>query len=312
MMVVDLKEEILRLKKEREALILAHNYQIEEIQEVADFVGDSLELAIKAGEAEEKVIVFCGVKFMAELVKIISPDKVVLHPRPDSRCPLAEFATPEKVLEFKRRHGNPPVVAYVNTYADVKAVSDVICTSANAPQIVRGLDSSKVIFLPDENLGSWVQEQVRDKEIIIYRGFCYVHSMIKPEEVKKLKEKYPDAFVIAHPEAKPEVRALAHHVASTGGMVRFVREHPEIKRFIIVTEREMTVRLRRDFPDREFIPVPGAVCSNMKKITLKDLYLSLRDGVFEVQLPEDTIQKARGSIRRMFEIMNHPLAQKLR
>ncbi|MCS7180715.1 MAG: quinolinate synthase NadA, partial [bacterium] len=218
-------EEILKLKKEKSAIILAHNYQIPEIQDIADFVGDSLELARKASEIKDaKIIVFCGVKFMAETAKILSPEKKVLLPDLDAGCPLADMANYEEVLKIKEKYPDAWVVSYVNTNADVKSITDVCCTSANADKVVKNIPAKKIIFLPDKNLCWYVKQKVPEKDIICWEGYCFVHRLFTIEDVKKVKEIYPDAELIVHPECDPEVQMMADGIYSTSGMLKRVKE----------------------------------------------------------------------------------------
>jgi len=218
-----LVEKILRLKEEKDAVILAHNYQRGEIQKMADFVGDSLGLSREAEKLSCKVIIFCGVRFMAETAKILSPDKVVLLPRKEAGCPMADMITKDELRRIKLKYPEAKVVSYVNTTAEVKAESNVCCTSSNALKVVQNIDAKKIIFIPDRNLASYVSE-FTDKEIIPYNGYCYIHNRIREEEIKKAKEIHPDAVVLVHPECRPEVIKLADEVASTGGMIKFAKE----------------------------------------------------------------------------------------
>jgi len=219
----ELTEEIECVKREKQAVILSHNYQIPEVQDIADYLGDSLELSRIAAGTDAEVIVFCGVHFMAETAKLLSPEKTVLLPDKDAGCPMADMVDPEGLLEFKKQHPGVPVVAYVNTSAATKAESDICCTSANAAQIVESLDAEEVIFVPDRHLGSWVQEHT-DKKITLWDGYCATHVRISAQAIKDAKEKYPEAMVMVHPEVPAEVRRYADAVVSTGGMVHYARE----------------------------------------------------------------------------------------
>ncbi len=297
-----LKREILRLKAEREAIILAHNYMRPEVQEIADYIGDSLGLAIEAKNAPQPVIVFCGVSFMAETAKLLSPDKTVLHPVPHARCPMADMITVEDVLSERATYPDAAVLSYVNTNADVKAVSDVICTSRNAVRITGALDEDEIIFLPDENLALYVASKLPGKRIIPGKGFCYVHSEMEAQDVINSKRAHPDAVVIVHPECPPEVCSLADHVASTGEMVDLAREL-DAHEFIIGTELGMVERLARMFPDKRFYTLgPARICHNMKKITLEEVYNSLLHMRYEVQVDAEVAEKARMAVERMFEL----------
>ncbi len=297
-----LKREVLRLKAERETIILAHNYMRPEVQEIADYIGDSLGLAIEAKNAPQPVIVFCGVSFMAETAKLLSPDKTVLHPVPHARCPMADMITVEDVLSERATYPDAAVLSYVNTNADVKAVSDVICTSRNAVRITGALDEDEIIFLPDENLALYVASKLPGKRIIPGKGFCYVHSEMEAQDVINSKKAHPDAVVIVHPECPPEVCSLADHVASTGEMVDLAREL-DAHEFIIGTELGMVERLARMFPDKRFYTLgPARICHNMKKITLEEVYNSLLHMRYEVQVDAEVAEKARMAVERMFEL----------
>ncbi|MCX7917443.1 MAG: quinolinate synthase NadA [bacterium] len=297
-------EEILKLKKEKSAIILAHNYQIPEIQDIADFVGDSLELARKASEIKDaKIIVFCGVKFMAETAKILSPEKKVLLPDLDAGCPLADMANYEEVLKIKEKYPDAWVVSYVNTNADVKSITDVCCTSANADKVVKNIPAKKIIFLPDKNLCWYVKQKVPEKDIICWEGYCFVHRLFTIEDVKKVKEIYPDAELIVHPECDPEVQMMADGIYSTSGMLKRAKESKS-KRFIIGTEEGLLHRLKKENPDKEFYSLGSAkICPNMKKITIEKLYFSLKEEKYEIILPDDIIRKAKISLERMLEFI---------
>ncbi|HAH87629.1 MAG TPA: quinolinate synthase [Armatimonadetes bacterium] len=296
-----LVETIRKRAKEKNAIILAHNYQIDEIQDVADFVGDSLELSRKAAETPAEVIVFCGVYFMAETAKILSPQKTVLIPDPKAGCPMADMITVDELRAFKAKYPGRPVVAYVNTSAAVKAEVDICCTSANAVHIVESVDSDEILFVPDKCLASYVAKKT-SKKIIPYPGFCPTHHRIQPEQILKLKEQHPDAVVVAHPECTCEVVELADYVSSTSGMLRIVKENPACK-FIVVTEMGILHRMKQENPGKQFYaPSEHAVCPNMKKITLEKLAWSLEDMEHKVLLPADIIEKARASIERMIAV----------
>lgn len=291
--------EIQHLKREKNALILAHNYQMPEIQDLADIVGDSLELAVKAAGAEEPVLIVCGVQFMAETAKLLSPEKRVLIPVRDAGCPLADHLTPEMVLEARKKHPGAAVVVYVNSTAAVKAVADITCTSANAVAVVRSLSEETILFGPDANLASYVQRQVPDKLIIPLppEGHCYVHTAFTVKEIAEAKMN--GYRVVCHPECPPPVQTGSDLIASTGGMVRHAGESRE---WFVCTEREMGYRLKKLYPDRIFHTNPDAICKDMKKITLKDLLRSLREGVYEVHIPVDIAIPARRAVERMIAI----------
>jgi len=296
-------EEILKLKKEKDAIILAHNYQIPEIQDIADFVGDSLELARKASQIEAKIIVFCGVKFMAETAKILSPDKKVLLPDLDAGCPLTDMAKYEDVLKIKEKYPDAWVVSYVNTNAIVKAITDVCCTSANADKVVRNVPAKKIIFLPDKNLCWYVKQKVPDKEIICWDGYCFVHRLFKAEDVIKAREKYPDSEIIVHPGCDPEVQKLADGIYSTSGMLKRAKES-KAKIMIIGTEEGLLHRLKKENPEKEFYSLGSSkICPNMKKITIEKLYKSLKEEIYEINLKQIIIEKGKKSLERMLEYL---------
>lgn len=298
----ELAAEARRLKAERRALILAHFYQRPEIQDLADFVGDSLGLSQQAAGADNDLIVFCGVHFMAESAAILSPQKTVILPEPKAGCPMADMVTPEALREMKARHPGVPVVAYVNTSAAVKAESDICCTSRNAVRVVETLASDTVIFIPDKNLAHYVQTQTR-KKIIAWPGFCPTHNRIKAEDVRQMKESHPGAPVVVHPEADPAVIELADKVFSTEGMRRFVRESPATE-FIIGTEMGILHALQKDRPDASFYFPSGdeQICPNMKSTTLRKLVLALERGEPRITVPEDVRLRAKRALDRMLAV----------
>ena len=305
---LDLRTEILRLKKERNALILAHNYQDKAIQEIADFVGDSLGLAYKAKETAADVIVFCGVHFMAETAKIVNPGRIVVLPDKDAGCSL-EQSCPAPALEaYLKKHAdkNYYVIAYINCSGGVKALSDCICTSGNAVKIVNATPPDRnILFVPDANLGSWVIEQT-GRPMELWQGACYVHVEFTRDSILRIREQFPDAPVVAHPECPFAVRLLADEVCSTEKMVHYCRDHPA-KQFIIATESGMLHRLRRECPGKEFIPGPTehcacADCRYMKLNTMEKLYRCLRDLEPRVEMEESIRQRAERPILRMLEI----------
>ncbi|TFG92686.1 MAG: quinolinate synthase NadA, partial [Candidatus Atribacteria bacterium] len=266
---MNIVEEINKLKKEKNAIILVHNYQRAEIQDIADYLGDSLELAKQASETKARIIVFCGVRFMAETAKILSPEKTVIIPRKDAGCPMADMITAEDLRRLKKNYPDAKVVSYVNTNADVKAESDICCTSANAVKVVKNISAKRIIFTPDRNLAAYCQRYV-DKEIIPWNGYCYVHEKIREEEVSLAKEKFPDALLLVHPECNPSVIDLADEVLSTSGMVSFAKKSDK-KRFLIGTEEGLIYRLKKENPEKEFYAAGTAkMCRNMKLTTLND------------------------------------------
>ena len=303
-----LADEIKRLKKERNAVILAHNYQIAEIQELADHVGDSLGLAYRAAETEADVIAFCGVHFMGETAKIVNPGKIVVIPDLHAGCSLSDSCPPEKLAAYLQEHAdkNYYVVAYINCSAGVKALSDVICTSGNAVKIVESVPADRnVLFVPDENLGAWVTEQT-GRPMTLWKGNCYVHVEFTRQSIEKIRAEYPDAPVVAHPECTHAVRILADEVCSTEKMVSYCKNSPA-KAFIIVTESGMLHRLKREIPGKTFIPGPTehcacADCRYMKMNTLDKLRDCLRDLSPQIIIPEDLRARAELPIRRMLEL----------
>jgi len=294
-----IQDHIQELKTEKNAVILAHNYQPPEIQDVADAIGDSLELAIRAKEATEDIIVFCGVEFMAETAKILNPDKKVLMPVREAGCPLADHLTPQMITEAKAAHPGAAVVVYVNSTAECKALADIACTSANAAKVVKSLPNREVIFGPDANLAYYVQKQVPDKQIIPLpeTGHCYVHNTFTVQDVMDGREK--GSMVICHPECPPEVQREADIVGSTGAMVR---EAGRSDCWTLLTEKDMAYRLRTLFPEKKFFVKDSAVCTDMKKITLHELEHALEAEVYEITLPEDVMKRARNAIERMIAI----------
>jgi len=293
-----LQERVLALKKEKNAIILGHNYQRKEVQEVSDFLGDSYGLSVQASKTDAKVIVFCGVDFMAESAKILNPEKTVLHPNPKAKCPMAAMVDVRSLRELKDEHPGAPVVSYVNTTADVKAESDICCTSANAVKIVQSLPDKKVIFIPDTNLGLYVQRFVKDKEIILWPGYCPTHVDIKLEVLMKLKKEHPNAEVLVHPECTPDVIDFADFAFSTEGIIKHIVSSPK-REFIIGTESNMLHRLRKEAPDKILYDVPGATCPNMREITLEDVRDSLVKMQHRIELPADIIRRARIPLERM-------------
>jgi len=290
--------EIRQLARERQALILVHNYQLPEIQDLADYLGDSLDLARRSAEATHPVILFCGVRFMAETAKILSPDKMVLLPRPDAGCPMADMADVEGLRNLKAEHPNAKVVAYVNTNADLKAEVDVCCTSANAVKVVEGVDAEEIIFVPDCNLASWVQRFTK-KKIIPWAGFCPIHRRFTVEEVKAVRERYPDALIMVHPECDPEVIDLIDEVTSTNGMVRLAQSSDR-KRFIVGTEEGLIYRLKKENPAKEFYSLgTPKVCENMKKIRLKHVLEALKKDQYQIQVDPSIAFRAQKALDEM-------------
>ena len=300
---MELVERIKKLKSERNAVILAHNYQLPEVQDVADFVGDSLGLSIQASRTSADLIVFCGVYFMAETAKIISPEKTVLIPDARAGCPMADMITADQLRYLKSRHKGAKVICYVNTTAAVKAECDLCCTSANAETIVRKTfrDDEEVIFVPDQYLAAFVAART-GRDFVIWKGFCPTHARILPEHVKEQKRLHPEAAVIVHPECRPAVIELADQALSTEGMCRFSRESAALQ-IIVGTEIGMLHRLRKENPGKTFYPATElAVCPNMKLTTLEKIVWAMEEMTHEVDVPEEIARKARVSIDRMLEV----------
>ena len=302
----ELQKKIVEIKKQKNALLLVHNYQVAEVQEVADFLGDSLELCRKAQTAEKAdMIVFCGVDFMAETAKVLNPDKKVVIPSAKAICPMAGMLSMDVLLEAKKKYPEAPVVLYVNTLAEAKAEATVTCTSANADKIVKKLGAKQVIFGPDKNLGYYVQKRVPDVELIFVPedGHCRVHRFFGDgETAMKLKAENPGSEVWAHPECEPKFQDRADYVLSTGGMVKRAKT-TSAKTIIVGTEEGLIARLQRENPDKTFLPAKEyAVCGAMKRITLENLYMSLVGEEPVVEVPEDIADRARVSIERMLEM----------
>jgi len=292
-------ESIKNLKKEKNAVILAHVYQRGEVQDIADYVGDSLDLSRKAVGTEADVIVFCGVQFMAETAAILNPYKTVLLPDKNAGCGLADMATDEQIIKLKKQNRGLAVVSYVNSSAEVKAVSDICCTSANAVNVVNSLSFNPVLFVPDRNLGSYVAEHTK-KDIHLWEGFCYVHENIKSDKLQSLKKKYPDAEIIVHPECTASVRHMADFTGSTSQMSKYVKQSQR-KEFIVGTEDNFVYRLKSDNPDKKFYPV-NTLCEGMNKITLEKVKLTLERMEYKVHVPEETREKAEIALDKMLMV----------
>lgn len=296
-----LKQQILEIKKEKKAIILAHHYQSMEVKEVADFVGDSLELSKIAANLECDRIVLCGVKFMAETAKILAPNKKVLLPNLGAGCPMADMVTSDDVLELKNKYPQAQVVTYVNSSADVKAVSDICCTSSNAAKIIRSMKSDEIIFVPDQNLAKYTQNLCPEKTIHIWRGFCPTHHIITREMAEKRRAEYPEAVLFSHPECKPEVLEVSDDIGSTAQIIE-MSKRTDAKQIIIGTEMGVVESLRVMLPEKEFIPLNDhMICPNMKKTTLEDVYRVLSEDSNEIILDETIAQKAKNAIFKMIE-----------
>lgn len=321
----DLQKQILELKEQKRAIILAHNYQRGEVQDIADFVGDSLELSRTAATIDCNIIVFCGVNFMAESASILSPDKTVLLPEIEAGCPMADMIRvdsprpvrtkfpgfenppafvypPEYTLrDIRRQYPGVPVVAYVNTTAAVKAESDICCTSANVVKVIESLPGDRVICIPDKNLSMWAARNT-DKQVIAWDGYCNVHERVTADDVKNARSEHPDALVLAHPECRPEVLDLADHVTSTSGMLRFAKSSAA-KEFVVGTEIGLMHRLRQENPDKSFFPLrKDMICPNMKKTTLKSIVRAFKENTYEIRVPEHIRIPAKRALDRMLAV----------
>ncbi|MCJ7457557.1 MAG: quinolinate synthase NadA [candidate division Zixibacteria bacterium] len=298
-----LVEDILKLKKERKAIILAHNYQSPEVQDIADFSGDSLGLSQEASKTEAEIIIFCGVHFMAETAAILCPDKTVLMPDLNAGCPMANMITLRQLRELKKKHLQATVVTYVNSKAEIKAESDYCCTSSNAIKVVQSIPADEeIIFIPDKYLGSYVASQTK-RELVLWQGYCPTHRRILPEDILKKKALYPKAEVLVHPECIPKVIAMADKVLSTTGICKYAKESNS-EEFIIGTEIGILHKLKKENPGKRFYPASElADCPNMKLNNLEKILWSLQDLVYKVEVPEDIARKSKRSIDRMLEIV---------
>ena len=293
-------DKIKQLKEKHDVIILVHNYQLPKVQDIADYLGDSLDLAKRASKTDAKNIIFCGVGFMAESAKILNPDKNVIIPDIDAKCPMAAMVKAKDLVKLKKEHPTAEVVAYVNTTADIKALSDICCTSSNGVKVVKSVSSDEIIFVPDQNLGAYVQRFV-NKKMILWPGFCATHHMIRKEDILKLKKDHPGAEVLVHPECRPEIIDIADHALSTNGMVNHAKSSDK-KEFIIGTEKELCYRLKNENPEKMFYPIKSAICPNMKKITLEKVLNSLETLEPKIDLPEDIIKRARQPLERMMKV----------
>ncbi len=297
----EIRNKIAKLKKEKNAVILAHNYQIGEVQDVADYIGDSLGLSQTAAQVDAKIIVFCGVHFMAETAKILSPEKTILIPDARAGCPMADMITASELREWKKNYPESKVVCYVNTTAEVKAECDICCTSSNAVKVVNSLNADVILFAPDKNLAAFVARHTK-KKIIPWDGYCYVHRYIKARDIREKRNLHPGAEVWVHPECLPEVIDLADKALSTGKMVQEARKTKK-KEIIIGTESGIIYRMKKENPTKNFYPARDvAFCFNMKKIDLGKVLRSLENMIYKVEVPLEISQKARGAIEKMVEI----------
>ncbi|HEX9306131.1 MAG TPA: quinolinate synthase NadA [Anaeromyxobacter sp.] len=305
--VAALEEEIRALAKEKDAVILAHNYQLPEVQRIADHVGDSLGLAVIGKQVPQSTIVFCGVHFMAESAKLLAPAKRVLLPNLSAGCSLADSITAESLEDWKERYPGHAVVTYVNSSAEVKALSDICCTSANAASVVRSLPQKKILFTPDKNLGKWVASKVPEKEVVIYDGCCPVHDVLRAANVNRVKSAKPEAVIIAHPECRADVVEIADEVCSTTAMLSAVERHPDAKTFIVATEHGIVYQLKKRYPGKEFIVADGCIgcrmhCPYMKMVDLVMVRDALVRGKHEIDVPPDVAEGARRALERMIAV----------
>ncbi|HET8539436.1 MAG TPA: quinolinate synthase NadA [Anaeromyxobacter sp.] len=305
--VAALEREIRALAKEKDAVILAHNYQLPEIQKIADHVGDSLGLAVIGKQVPQRTIVFCGVHFMAESAKILAPDKRVLLPNLSAGCSLADSITAESLEDWKARYPDHAVVTYVNSTAEVKALSDICCTSANAASVVRSLPQRKILFTPDRNLGAWVASKVPEKEVVVYDGCCPIHDVLRAANVNRVKSAKPEAVIIAHPECRADVLDVADEVCSTTAMLSAVEKHKDARTFIVATEHGIVYQMKKRFPDKEFVIADGCIgcrmhCPYMKMIDLVMLRDALARGKHEIHVPADVAEGARRALERMIAV----------
>jgi len=305
--VAELEAEIRAIAREKDAVILAHNYQLPEVQRIADHVGDSLQLAITGKQVPQSTILFCGVHFMAESAKVLAPGKRVLLPNLSAGCSLADSITAESLEDWKERYPGHAVVTYVNSSAEVKALSDVCCTSANAASVVRSLPEKKILFTPDRNLGNWVKGKVPEKEIVVYDGCCPVHDVLRSASVDRVKRARPAAVIIAHPECRADVIEMADEVCSTTAMLSAVERHPQAHTFIVATEHGIVHQMKQRWPDREFVVADGCLgcrmhCPYMKMIDLVIIRDALVNGKHEIRVPEDVAEGARRALERMIAV----------
>lgn len=302
-MIKEIQEKILQLKEEKNCCILAHSYVAKEITEIADFVGDSFQLSAAAKNVDKEMILFCGVHFMAETAKILSPNKKVVLASPHAGCPMAEQFTPDEVTAFKNEHPHFAVVSYINTTAALKCVTDVCVTSASALNVVGNMDEKNILFIPDINLGSYVKENFPEKNIVLWNGGCPVHGRMTVSDAEKAKALHPNAYLLVHPECPPEVCEKADYIGSTGGIMKYVDEH-DFDEYIIGTEISIAELLSYKYPDKKFYPMhKGLICPDMKETTLMDVYKALiGTGGLEIEMSDEYIEKASVCINRMLEL----------
>jgi quinolinate synthase len=295
-------KEIQDLKKKRNAVIVAHNYQIDDVQEVADVIGDSLALSKYCANVDKDVIVFCGVHFMAESAKILSPEKTVLLPEIDAGCPMADMVTKDALIEEKKKYPNATVVCYINSSAEVKSECDICCTSSNAIDIVRAVKSKDILFVPDQNLGSYVAKMVPEKNVILWKGYCVTHHRVKKDEIAKVKELHPNAKILVHPECQPDIVEAADFAGSTKQIIDYAAKSTN-KEFIIGTEMGVLFKLKKDNPEKSFYLLSqGLICPNMKKTSLDSVYNALNEMKYEINLDETIRLKAKRSLDNMLKL----------
>lgn len=299
---IELINKINKIKEQKNAVIVAHTYQRDEVQEIADMVGDSFALSRYCASTDADMVVFCGVHFMAESAKILSPEKTVLLTERDAGCPMADMVTAEALREFKKKYPTAAVVCYINSSAEVKAESDICCTSSNAVNVIKSIKQKDIIFVPDKNLGNYVAKMVPDKNIILWEGFCPTHHRVRADAVDTVKELHPDAIVLVHPECRLEVIEMADFVGSTKAIIEYATKSKH-KKFIIGTEMGVLYSLKKNNPDKEFYLLSQSfICPNMKKTTLNSIFTSLNEEKYNIELGEEIIKKASTSLRRMLQI----------
>lgn len=299
---MEIIQEIDRMKKERNAVIVAHNYQVDDVQDLADIVGDSLKLSQYCASTDADVVVFCGVHFMAESAKLLSPEKTVLLPEIHAGCPMADMVTGQALREEKKKYPDAAVVCYINSSAEVKAECDICCTSSNALRVVKSLPNKEILFVPDQNLGGYIAKQIPEKTIHLWQGYCVTHHRVSKDDVEKARKIHPDALLLVHPECRPEVVELADFVGSTAQIIEYAKNSSN-KKFLIGTEMGIMHKLKKDSPDKLFYLLStGLVCPNMKKTTVESVYLALKEMRYEINLDEDVAEGARKALAAMLAV----------
>jgi len=299
---MEMINEIKRMKKEKNAVIVAHNYQIDEVQDLADVVGDSFKLSQYCASTDADVVVFCGVHFMAESAKVLSPDKTVLLPEIHAGCPMADMVTARALREEKKKYPEAAVVCYINSSAEVKAECDICCTSSNAVKVVKSLPNKEILFVPDQNLGSFIAKQIPEKTVHLWQGYCITHHRVVESDVKKAKEIHPDALFLVHPECRPQVVEMADFVGSTAQIIEYAQKSPH-KKFLIGTEMGVMHKLKKDSPDKLFYMLStGMICPNMKKTTVESVYFSLKEMRYEITLEKNVAESAKKALGAMLAL----------